>query len=55
MKIVSIMFAPNFSEFLEAFKGEGEATGRPRLLLSAAVPVGPDNIKGGYDIPRVSE
>lgn len=42
-------------ELKEAFEAESEATGKPRLLLTAAVPVGPDNIRGGYDVPRVSK
>jgi len=41
-------------EFQSAFAGEAALSGRPRLLLTAAVPVGPDNIKGGYDVPRVA-
>lgn len=41
-------------ELYEAFEAEGKETARPRLLLTAAVPVGPDNIKGGYDIPAIS-
>ena len=27
---------------------------KPRLLLTAAVPVGPDNVRGGYDVPAVA-
>ena len=46
-------FSP--AELQEAFMAESDATGKPRLLLTAAVPVGPDNIKGGYDVPQVSK
>ena len=42
------------TELSEAFKAEAEESGKPRLLLSAAVPVGPDSIRGGYDVPAVS-
>jgi chitinase len=38
----------------EAFEAESQEFKRPRLLLTAAVPVGPDNINGGYDVPAVS-
>ncbi|CAG7835000.1 unnamed protein product [Allacma fusca] len=41
-------------ELHEAFKAEAEETGKQKLLLSAAVPVGPDSIRGGYDVPAVS-
>jgi len=41
-------------ELQGAFAGEAQLSGRERLLLTAAVPVGPDNIKGGYDVPRVA-
>ncbi|KAB0800036.1 hypothetical protein PPYR_07916 [Photinus pyralis] len=41
-------------ELREAFEAEAQEIKKPRLLLSAAVPVGPDNIKGGYDVPAVS-
>jgi chitinase len=39
----------------EAFEYEAEETNSERLLLSAAVPVGPDNIRDGYDVPGVSK
>jgi len=49
----------NFSSLLkdlsEAFTYEAEESGKERLLLSAAVPVGPDNVRGGYDVPAVAE
>ena len=38
----------------EAFESESQEFKRPRLLLTAAVPVGPDNINGGYDVPAVA-
>ena len=40
---------------MEAFQAESKEMGKPRLLLTAAVPVGPDNIKGGYDVPQVAK
>lgn len=43
-----------FTELREAFEAEAQEIKKPRLLLSAAVPVGPDNIKGGYDVPAVA-
>ncbi|XP_065157272.1 probable chitinase 10 isoform X2 [Atheta coriaria] len=41
-------------ELREAFEAEAQEIKKPRLLLSAAVPVGPDNIKSGYDVPAVA-
>ena len=41
-------------ELREAFEAEAQEVKKPRLLLTAAVPVGPDNIKSGYDVPAVS-
>ncbi|KAK9883780.1 hypothetical protein WA026_001972 [Henosepilachna vigintioctopunctata] len=41
-------------ELREAFEAEAQEIKKPRLLLSAAVPVGPDNIKAGYDVPAVA-
>lgn len=44
----------SISELREAFEAEAQEVKKPRLMLTAAVPVGPDNIKGGYDVPAVS-
>ncbi|KAK3917613.1 putative chitinase 10, partial [Frankliniella fusca] len=41
-------------ELREAFEAEAQEVKKPRLLLTAAVPVGPDNVKGGYDVPAVA-
>ncbi|KAF5280513.1 hypothetical protein FQA39_LY18035, partial [Lamprigera yunnana] len=41
-------------ELREAFEAEAQEVKKNRLLLTAAVPVGPDNIKSGYDVPAVS-
>lgn len=46
---------PGLQELLEAFEKEGRDTGRPRLLLSAAVAAGKGNIDGGYEIAKVSQ
>ncbi|XP_046990556.1 probable chitinase 10 [Schistocerca americana] len=41
-------------ELREAFEAEAQEVKQSRLLLSAAVPVGPDNVRGGYDVPAVA-
>ncbi|BET02278.1 chitinase [Nesidiocoris tenuis] len=41
-------------ELREAFEAEAQEVKKPRLMLSAAVPVGPDNVRGGYDVPAVA-
>ena len=48
-------FVAYLKELHEAFAFEAEETGNSKLLLSAAVPVGPDNVRGGYDVPMVSK
>eukprot|EP00061_Rhincodon_typus_P010460 g34774.t1 len=40
-------------EMMAAFEAEGRSTGRPRLLLSAAVAGGKSNIDSGYEIPEL--
>lgn len=52
--IVVLFPRPLLSELREAFEAEAQEVKKPRLMLTAAVPVGPDNIKGGYDVPAVS-
>jgi hypothetical protein len=47
-------FAVSFPELREAFEAEAQEVKKPRLLLTAAVPVGPDNVRGGYDVPAVA-
>jgi hypothetical protein len=54
MQIASLFSSSFFLELREAFDAEAQEFKRPRLLLSAAVPVGPDNVKSGYDVPAVS-
>eukprot|EP00095_Tigriopus_kingsejongensis_P006279 snap_masked-scaffold1533_size36968-processed-gene-0.3 protein:Tk06279 transcript:snap_masked-scaffold1533_size36968-processed-gene-0.3-mRNA-1 annotation:"chitinase" len=48
-------FVAILKELREAFEFEAAESGNSRLLLSAAVPVGPDNVRGGYDVPSVSK
>ncbi|XP_068223063.1 LOW QUALITY PROTEIN: probable chitinase 10 [Palaemon carinicauda] len=47
-------FVHLLKELYEAFDAEAKEMGLPRLLITAAVPVGPDKIRGGYDIPTIS-
>jgi len=47
-------FVISFPEVREAFEAEAQEVKKPRLLLTAAVPVGPDNVRGGYDVPAVA-
>jgi chitinase len=48
-------FVAYLKELRLAFEAEAQENGGSRLLLSAAVPVGPDNVRGGYDVPNVSK
>ena len=48
-------FVAVLKELREAFEFESKETGNERLLLTAAVPVGPDNVRGGYDVPAVAK
>ena len=48
-------FVALLKELRQAFEFEAEETGNDRLGLSAAVPVGPDNVRGGYDVAKVSK
>ena len=60
MSRMSVMLQLEFTfhcfltELREAFEAEAQERKKPRLLLTAAVPVGPDNVKSGYDVPAVA-
>ncbi|XP_067635554.1 uncharacterized protein Cht6 [Eurosta solidaginis] len=49
----------NYAQFVQElraeFERESEKTGRPRLLLTMAVPAGIENIEKGYDIPKLNK
>ncbi|MGH0166126.1 UNVERIFIED_CONTAM: hypothetical protein FKN15_050166 [Acipenser sinensis] len=42
-------------ELLEAFEDESKSTRRPRLLLTAAVAAGKENVDNGYEIAEISK
>ena len=42
-------------ELREEYERESSKTGRPRLLLSMAMPAGIEYIDKGYDVPRLNE
>lgn len=42
-------------ELLEAYEAESQATGKPRLMVSAAVAAGKATIDGGYEIAEISK
>lgn len=55
MSVTLLEFTFHFpAELREAFEAEAQERKKPRLLLTAAVPVGPDNVKSGYDVPAVA-
>ncbi|KAL3284612.1 hypothetical protein HHI36_018766 [Cryptolaemus montrouzieri] len=48
-------YAKLVQELREEFDRESEKTGRPRLLLTMAVPAGIEYINKGYDIPKLTK
>lgn len=42
-------------ELLEAYEAEGNATSRPRLMISAAVAAGKGTIDAGYEIAEMAK
>lgn len=42
-------------ELVEAYEAEGKATGRPRLMLTAAVSAGKGTIDAGYEIAKLAK
>lgn len=48
------MYCLGLVELREAFEAEAQEILKQRLLLTAAVPVGPDNVRSGYDVPAVA-
>ncbi|KAL1517942.1 hypothetical protein ABEB36_001638 [Hypothenemus hampei] len=47
-------YAQLVQELREEFDRESEKTGRPRLLLTMAVPAGIEYINKGYDVPKLT-
>lgn len=48
-------YAQFVQELAEEFKRESSKTGRPRLLLTMAVPAGIEYVEKGYDIPKLNK
>lgn len=48
-------YAALVQELREEFDKEARKTGRPRLLLTMAVPAGIEYIDKGYDVPRLNK
>ncbi|XP_015834046.1 mucin-5AC isoform X2 [Tribolium castaneum] len=48
-------YAQLVQELREEFDRESEKTGRPRLLLTMAVPAGIEYINKGYDVPKLTK
>lgn len=48
-------YAKFVQELSDEFKREHEKTGRPRLLLTMAVPAGFEYIEKGYDVPKLNK
>ena len=42
-------------ELLQAYEAEGKASGRPRLMISAAVSAGKATIDAGYEIAEIAK
>ncbi|XP_060700994.1 acidic mammalian chitinase-like [Hemiscyllium ocellatum] len=52
---VKHLFTLLAQEMVAAFEAEGKSTGRPRLLLSAAVPAGLAIIDSSYEVPELGK
>ncbi|RZB39353.1 mucin-22, partial [Asbolus verrucosus] len=48
-------YAQLVQELREEFERESDKTGRPRLLLTMAVPAGIEYINKGYDVPKLTK
>lgn len=48
-------FSGLVKELRESFDGEAKSSGKPRLLLSAAVPASFEAIAAGYDVPTINK
>lgn len=46
--------ALSLQELAEAFQQEARASGRARLLLSAAVPAGRQSVDAGYEVDKIA-
>lgn len=48
-------YAQLVQELREEFERESSKTGRPRLLLTMAVPAGIEYVEKGYDVPKLNK
>ena len=53
--IILQVFLPDVQELRARFDAEAATTGQPKLLLTAAVAAGKDNIDTPYDIPQLNQ
>lgn len=53
--IILQVFLPDVQELRARFDAEAATTGQPKLLLTAAVAAGKDNIDTAYDIPQLNQ
>lgn len=44
-----------YQELVEAYAAEAKATGRPQLMLTAAVSAGKGTIDAGYEIAEIAK
>ena len=53
---VHVVFSYTLEQELRAgFEAEGKSSGKPRLLVTAAVGAGKSTVDGGYDVAKIAK